>query len=69
MPGRQREIDLIAGSITVVIVDHVEQPDAAAIGRLVMHEVHRQSAVDLPGYCQGHACGSAQALESDLGLA
>jgi flavorubredoxin len=31
MPERQREVDLNAGPITVVIVDHVEQPDAAAI--------------------------------------
>ena len=69
MPERQREVDLNAGPITVVIVDHVEQPDAAAIDQLFMHDVHRSSAVDLRGYCQGHARGPAQTLESDLGLA
>jgi len=37
--GRQREVDLDAESFAVVVVDHIEQTDAAAIGELVVHEV------------------------------
>lgn len=45
--GRQGEIDLDAESLTVVVVDHIEQSDASAVGQLVMHEVHRPGVVDL----------------------
>ena len=45
--GRQGEIDLDAESLTIVVVDHIEQPDASAVGQLVMHEVHRPGVVDL----------------------
>lgn len=50
--GRQREVDLDAESFAVVVVDHIEQTDAAAIGELVVHEVHRPGLVDLRGYGQ-----------------
>lgn len=38
--GRQREIDFDAEAFAVVVVDDVEQPDAAPVGKLVVHEVH-----------------------------
>lgn len=48
----QREIDLDTQSFAVIVVDHVEQTDAAAISQVVVHEVHRPGLVDLRGHGQ-----------------
>jgi hypothetical protein len=37
----QLEVELDTESFAVVVVDYIEQTDIAAIGQLVMHEVHR----------------------------
>lgn len=44
--GRQREIDLDSQAFPIEIIDDVEQADAASVGKLVMHEVHRPALVD-----------------------
>ena len=51
--GWQREIDFDAKPLAVVVINDVEQPDAAPIGKLVMHEVHRPALVDCGRHCQG----------------
>lgn len=45
--GRQREVNLNAQRFAVEVVDHVEHADAAPIGKLVMHEVHRPYLVQV----------------------
>ena len=44
--GWQREIYLDSQAFTIEVVDDVEQADAASVGKLVMHEVHRPALVD-----------------------
>lgn len=51
--GRQREVNLNAQRLAVEVVDHVEHTDAAAIGKLVMHEVDRPYLVHVGGHGQG----------------
>src|SRR5690606_20685748 len=43
---RQREVDLDTETFAVVVVDDVEQPVLATIGKLIVHEVHRPGLVD-----------------------
>lgn len=49
---RQREVDLDAQRLAVVVVDDVEQPEVAAIAELVVHEVHRPYLIDGGGHHQ-----------------
>ncbi len=44
--GWQREIDFNSQAFAVIVVDDVEQPDTASVGKLVVHEVHRPALVD-----------------------
>ena len=60
--GRQGEIDLDAESLTVVVVDHIEQADATAIGQLVVHEVHRPDVIDLCRHGQRQRFFAHQAM-------
>jgi hypothetical protein len=60
--GRHGEIDLDAESLTVVVVDHVEQADARAIGQLVVHEVRRPGVIDLCRHGQRQRFFAHQAM-------
>jgi len=44
--GWQREVDLDSQAFAVEVVDDVEQANAASVGELVMHEVHRPALID-----------------------
>lgn len=50
--GWEREIDLDAQSFAVEVIQHVEQPEAAPVAELVVHEVHRPHLVDGIGHRQ-----------------
>jgi len=47
---------------TVVVVDHIEQSDASAVGQLVMHEVHRPGVVNLCRHGQRQRFFAYQAM-------
>src|SRR5690606_39231480 len=49
---RQREVDFDAEPLAVVVVNDVEQSEAASVSQLVVHEVHRPGLVDGDGYRQ-----------------
>src|SRR5690606_13916169 len=52
-PGRrQRQVDLDAQAFAVKVIQYVEQPEAAAVAELVVHEVHRPDLVDRIGHRQ-----------------
>ena len=52
-PGcQQREIDLDAQTLAVEIVEHIEEPEIAAIAELVVDEVHRPGLVNRLGHGQ-----------------
>lgn len=59
---RQREVHLDAQSPAVEVVDHVEQPDAATVLQLVVHEVHRPDLIAVLGHRQRLGLVSHQAL-------
>ena len=44
--GRQREIDLDSQTLTVEVIDHIEQPKATAVSQAIMHKIHRPGVVD-----------------------
>jgi len=45
-PRRQRQVGLDAQGLPVEVVDHIEDAEAAAVGELVMHEIHRPMMVN-----------------------
>ena len=49
---RWQEVGVNTKPFTVAVVDHAEQANAAAVGELIMHEVHRLGFVDLRGHSQ-----------------
>jgi hypothetical protein len=38
--GRQRYVDLSRRSLPIETIQHVQHPEAAPVGRLVVHEIH-----------------------------
>ena len=60
--GWQREIDLDSQALSIEIIDDVKQADAASVGKLVMHEVHRPALVDCSRHSQWQRLLAHQAV-------
>ena len=50
---RQREVDLQAQTLSVIVIDDVEHSEASAIRELVVHKVHCPDFIDGLGHSQG----------------
>ena len=59
---RQREVDLHAQGLSVVVIDDIEQPEASTIRELVMHKIHRPDFIDCLGHSQWLWLFSVQTL-------
>jgi len=60
--GWQREVDLDAQAFTIEVIDDVEQADAASVGKLIMHKIHRPALVDRSRHSQWQRLLAYQAV-------